>query len=746
MAQQQKILVVDDEINNIEVLGELFQDDYQVLFATHGGEALVLARAQLPDMILLDIMMPGMDGREVCARLKADARTQEIPIIFVTAMVSDLDEVMGLELGAVDYIAKPVNPDAVRLRVKTQLDLKEHRDHLERLVEQRTVALVQARDEAKETAQEAVDREQLLWTVLDSSLDAFIMADHQGKIVRFNPSAEKLFGYESARVMGGDLSGMVIPPEGQERHRKAMRAAGENASEGWVPLKRRITSEGVRSDGKRIDLDVAIASVLSQGHPLFTSFMRDMTGSRPLLHALESALRVAEASSREKDLFLANMSHGIRTPMNGVLGMIDLALGTEVVPNVRGFLDQAKASSQLLLRVVDDILEFSRMEAGKMEIKPEPFHLEEVLEALKTLFLGTLEGRKVTLTIHPPPHALGILVGDRLRLQQILINLTGNALKFTREGAVHVRTTLVEETEQGVRLAFAIQDTGIGLSEEQIAKLFTPFVQADGSTTREFGGTGLGLAICKCLVEGMAGEIWAEGTPNVGSTFHFTLLLGRGQPVERDTLHDVMPGEKAGVLPASHGVMPGEKAGVAPDVERPPGGMEGDATGGKQEGVPVTGGTRKGAHVLVVDDDTINQMVAEEILTRVGIHVTLANHGQEAVDILQTRRFDLVLMDVQMPVMDGYEAARTLRREGRFKDLPIVAMTAHALEGDRAACLEAGMNDYLSKPIDVEKLFDVLASWIPPPEARSEVGAVHGQEGEGVRSSGAGKAWHAGST
>ena len=395
-----------------------------------------------------------------------------------------------------------------------------------------TVELIRARDEAREREQEANEREQLLWTILESSLDAFIMTNHEGKVMDFNPASEALFGYKRADVVGQDIAQFIIPPETRDKHRHALRKDQSGGVDGWTPIRRRMVAEGVRADGKKVDLEIAISSVLSYGRPVYTGFLRDITSSKQLLVALNAALTVAESSFRAKDLFLANMSHEIRTPMNGVLGMIDLALRAELSAKTRGFLVHAKASSHILLRVINDILDFSKIEAGKMAMERVDFNLGDILDASINLFRSTVTRQDVELIVFPPPRSIGTLVGDALRIQQVLINLTGNAIKFTKAGEIGIKVVVVEETVEEVSLEFSVRDTGIGLSEAHVARLFSPFVQAESDTARKFGGTGLGLTICKRLVEMMGGTVWVESTLDVGSTFFFTVVVGRNRDVE----------------------------------------------------------------------------------------------------------------------------------------------------------------------------------------------------------------------
>jgi len=384
---------------------------------------------------------------------------------------------------------------------------------------------------------------------------------------------------------------------------------------------------------------------------------------------LAEAKERAEAATRAKADFLANMSHEIRTPMNAVIGMIELALLTDAVDRQRGYLHKAKVAAASLLVILNDILDFSKIEAGKLDLEARAFRLDEVLEKLTSLVGVRAQEKGLELVRDTAADVPPVLVGDSLRLEQVLVNLCSNAVKFTTAGKVVLVVTVKTpvDADGHVTLRFSVRDTGIGMTAQQVASLFQPFNQLDASTTRQYGGTGLGLAICKRLVDLMGGEIGASSQPGVGSDFHFSAVFG-----------------VAASAPAQ------------PVAAR---------------AAPVN---LQGRRVLLVEDNEFNQIVAEELLsTSAGMQVTLARNGQEALDRLPTQPFDAVLMDVQMPVMDGYQATAAIRRQAQHASLPIIAMTAHAMAGDRDKCLAAGMNDHVSKPFEPLALFAVLSNWMP---------------------------------
>ncbi len=525
--------------------------------------------------------------------------------------------------------------------------------------------------------QQLLESEARLRAIVESAVDAIITLDEQGQIKSANPAAAQMFGYSEAELLGEDVALLAGSPEGRDHAGCVARYMRTGLS--------RVVGHGVELTGKRKDgttfpFYITVSEVDLGDRKLFTGILRDISEQKErearladyarqleartqALEAARSERFAAEEASRAKSGFLAAMSHEIRTPMNGVLGMGQLLLTTDLDPEQREYANILVHSGESLLTLLNDILDFSKIEAGRLELEEIDLSLATIVEEVAALFARTAEERGVALRVEADS-TLPPLRGDPTRLRQILTNFTSNALKFTDTGAVILAVHPLEwrDGRQVVRLA--VRDTGCGIEPSRQAMIFDAFAQADASTTRRYGGTGLGLTICKRLAERMGGRIGVESVVGKGSTFWATVVLA-----------------------PAHGKV------KAPAV-------------GGDEDKPVVAGLR----ILVAEDNRVNQRVIECLLERLGCSVELVANGAEAVAAAVRGDFDLCLMDVQMPEMDGLDATRAIRAAeaesgGR---LPIVSLTANAMEQDRETCLAAGMDGHLAKPIQREELIAVL--------------------------------------
>jgi PAS domain S-box-containing protein len=675
----------------------------------------------------------------------------------------------------------------------------------------------QAEEALRRSEEEVRRQKQYYETLLEISPAAVVTTDLEERVTSWNPAAERLFGYTHAEAVGQLIDELVLGREDLlEEGRAVTRTAAEQGAAHLIARR-------MRKDGTPVDVEVLMARLVVGGEQVGWNLIYHDIGE------LQRARKEAEAATQAKSLFLATMSHEIRTPMNAVIGMTELLLDTALDKEQRRFAEVVHTSGDALLRVIDDVLDFSKIESGKLELERRPFELRECVESALELVAAQAAQRDLELGCLIDSEVPPEITGDATRLRQVLLNLLGNAVKFTEEGEVIVAVRREGSAPGGHRLHVAVRDTGIGIPEERMRQLFQSFSQVDASTSRRFGGTGLGLAISKRLSELMGGTMWADSAPGQGSTFHFTFLAeeapvtapphARGDQPQLHAKRLLVVDDNAanreivvrqarswGMLPRATGrprealtwVERGDPFDVAIlDMQMPE--IDGLALAHRIRGQPagralplvlltslgrpersrarefavtltkpvrasqlydalmgilarrpeerqepearVTAGpgaaaapARSRLRILVAEDNGVNQQLALGLLGKLGYEADVAGNGAQAVEAVEGESYDVVLMDVEMPELDGLEATRRIRRRRPHGPPRIIAMTANALQEDREACFAAGMDDYLAKPLRVAQLAEALTTAEPveeaPPLASGALEALREQFGD----------------
>jgi|WetSurMetagenome_2_1015567.scaffolds.fasta_scaffold00502_16 PAS domain S-box-containing protein len=500
--------------------------------------------------------------------------------------------------------------------------------------------------------------------IFENSILGLYQSVPEGRYLSVNPAFARLFGYSSPEEMLANVTDighqLYLHPEDRER------AVKQIIEEGYLEG---FEIEVQRKDGTRFWVSMNTRIVQDEDGMHFDGTVEDITKRKRAEDMLRAAKEVAEAATKSKTDFLANMSHEIRTPMNAVIGMTCLLLDEDLTEKQKEYLETIRSSGEALLDIINDILDISKIEGSMMEMEHKPFSLQRCIEESISLGAENAAKKGLEMKYQIDQGIPDAFLGDHGRLRQVLVNLIGNAVKFTEKGWVSISVSGNEADNGSHELHFAIRDTGIGIADDKSDRLFQLFSQVDASTARRYGGTGLGLAISKKLVEMMKGRIWVESRPGVGSTFHFTIKAQKAQPshtalADRD--------RKASSI-------------IAVCCEDP----------------------ESSLRVLLAEDNPINRTVALHMLAKLGLNADVASNGQEVLKALETRNYDVILMDVQMPEMDGLETTREIRK--RLQGGPrIIAMTAAAFKSDREMCIEAGMDDYIRKPVRIDELAAAL--------------------------------------
>ncbi|MDR1622315.1 MAG: response regulator [Synergistaceae bacterium] len=634
------ILLVDDEPLNLLALSKMLSPQYAVFIAKSGEQALKFIAERKPDLVLLDVSMPGMDGFSVLSRMKAEEGTRDIPVIFITGMTSEDDEEKGFLLGAVDYIKKPFKSAIVRARVNTHIQLVRQ----SKLTE----------DELARVLSLAEGSPQFM---------AFLSTD--GRVDYLNPAASHVSGYSKSELASRGLEA-VFGKEGLRRIvTEFLQSVGRCVNEFEMPV--------VRKDGsKRILNFSTFTAVLHGGKTGLGLIGNDITEMKKMQMELieakertDRALIHEEYYSKAKSDFLSRMSHEMRTPMNAIVNMASLAR-TDDAERRRHCLDEIDKASGHLLGIIDNILDMTKIDAGGFELSARPFRFRSAMHSVIEQVSRQANEKKQKFESALDERIPDLLVADEGRMKQALLNLLSNAVKFTPPGG----SIRLSAAESGVRdkrcsICFEVSDTGVGMSSEMQERLWNAFEQADNSISRVHGGTGLGLPITRHIVEKMGGNIGVESAPGQGTRFAFTVS------VDFETC-DVLPGKN------------------------------------EADGADVS--LLEGKRILVVDDVEVNREIISVLLADVNVKLDTAADGTEAVYKFAQDGHDFILMDLHMPVMDGFEAACRIRTSGLAgaDKVQIIAVTADTGGDIIEKCLASGMNDYLTKPVEFETLVGTL--------------------------------------
>jgi two-component system sensor histidine kinase/response regulator len=848
---QVPILAVDDKEENLEALESILTDPMlRLVMVRSGNEALKKLLNEEFAVILMDASMPVMDGFETARTIRSRAKTRSTPIIFVTATHKDsLNALTGYSVGAVDYVFKPLVPEVLRAKVFVFVDLfrkaKEIRRQTEELatykveLERRLDQLVSLNEELQRlsrTTAEARDQAQAAShfrsLVVESVPNGIVMVDQTGKIVMVNAQTERMFGYQREELIGRPIE-ILVPDWFREKHPEHLESFNANPSTRMMGTGRDLYA--VRKDGTELAIEIGLTPLKTGEGQLVLASVIDITERKRAEEGLRIARDQAQAASEFKSEFVANMSHEIRTPMNAIIGMCNLLMKTSLSDTQRQYGQHIKEAGNALLNIINDILDLSKIEAGKLELEIVDFDPVHLVESTCALVSAQSRTKEISLVSFIEPRMPELLRGDPDRLRQVLLNLLSNAIKFSEKNEVVVRATIAAEEGNTVQVLFSVDDKGIGLSAEDRQRLFQPFMQADAGISRKYGGTGLGLSICKSLVSLMGGMVGVDSEKGKGSVFwckvplekrsaapvitikaelqNVRILIVDDQNHAREMLHDyvvswgMLNGVASGsrealtmlrqahvegnpfklaiidlVMPEINGAELAKEIQKDPDIsttklilltafDAPGLGQQaiemgfrayltkpvrqsqllncitsvlfgtksmisksaadsGEATSGESQ-------LRKEL-VLIAEDHPINQQVATLYMSELGFMSHVVSNGQEALEALSRKQYSLVLMDCQMPVLDGFATTKAIRKNEALTGyhIPVIAVTANAMKGDREKCVAAGMDDHISKPVDPEELKRIVERWLPASQQHAGASFLPVEAHEGVVSTG----------
>jgi PAS domain S-box-containing protein len=656
----QILIVEDDEVDRMIIKRAIKASglDLSVSFAEDADSGMEAASGKEFDCIFLDYNLPGGTGLDLLKRIKAEGNNS--PIIIVTSHGDENIAVEAMKSGAVDYIPKSLMSGE---------GLAQSLRHV--------VRIKQAELERERIERALRETEQQLQTIVANTPIILFALDENGIFTLFEGKGALDLQIDKQRILGKSIHSFVeMFPQVAEIFDRTMKGevvttilhiAGKYNQVYYTPVRN-------RSNG-------TITGVIGVSY--------DITGHKKAEEELMRAKKVAEETVRLKEQFLANMSHEIRTPMNGIIGLSQILKDTPLNDEQRRYMNSIITSSDSLMVIINDILDLSKIEAGKMSFETTVFSMEEVIQHSLELFGPKADEKALALHTCLDPAIPLNMVGDPVRLGQILNNLIGNAIKFTDAGSVAINTAILSQNDGEVEIEFTVRDTGIGIAEKSLEHIFDSFTQASSDTTRKFGGTGLGLTIVRKLVELQGGRIWVNSREGEGTTFGFSISFG-----------------KTSEMPSGH----------TPAISRR------------------SRGDIRHLRVLMAEDNKINRMIVEKIFSGWEVPLDCVENGKQALELLEQKHYDVVLMDIQMPEMDGYEACRFIRQHAdlRIAGIPVIAITAHAMASEKDKCLRNGMNDYICKPFEPDELKAMICRYgcngvEPADEPQVQKQAVPGQ-------------------